>query len=82
MTEWDAGEHEGCGKDTERAVNVFKVEPIASTTSKPTNRLRWVPRSMMQAMDLKLQQAWEIVHYDGLRPTSIETEWRDVPVER
>ena len=56
-------------------------KPMASTTSKPTNRLRWVPRSIMQAAGLKLQQAWEIVHYNGAQPTSIETEWRDIPVE-
>lgn len=31
---------------------------------KPTPQLRWVPRSMMQAHDLKLQQAWETVTYD------------------
>lgn len=54
--------------------------PNAHTTSKPTCRLRWVSKSMLQAADLKLQQAWETVHYDGAQPTSIETEWRDVPV--
>jgi len=53
----------------------------AHTTLKPTYRLRWVPRSNMQAHDLKLQQAWEAVHYDAERPISIETEWRDIPVE-
>lgn len=53
-----------------------------STTSKPTMHLRWVPKSMMQAADLKLQQAWETVTYHGKRPTSISVEWRDVPIER
>jgi hypothetical protein len=52
-----------------------------STTAKPTMRLRWVPKSMMQAADLKLQQAWETVSYNGARPVSIEVEWRDVPIE-
>jgi len=61
-------------------VNTIK-QPIASTTAKPTMRLRWVPRSMKWASDLKLQQAWEITHYDGVRPTRLETEWRDIPVE-
>jgi len=58
------------------------LAPSVSTTAKPTNRLRWVPKSMMQAADLKLQQAWEIVHYEGARPTRIEVEWRDIPVEQ
>jgi hypothetical protein len=55
--------------------------PIASTTAKPTPRLRWTPKSKMQAHDLKLQQAWEIVHYDGHRPVRMEIEWRDIPIE-
>lgn len=50
------------------------------TTAKPTMRLRWVPRSIMQAADLKLQQAWETMHYNDAQPVKIETEWRDVPV--
>lgn len=54
----------------------------ASTTSKPTCHLRWVPRSMMQAADYKLQQAWETVHYDGARPIRLEVEWRDIPIEQ
>lgn len=54
----------------------------AHTTAKPTAQLRWVPRSMMQAHDLKLQQAWETVHYKGDRPVRIEIEWRDIPVEQ
>lgn len=58
------------------------TKPIASTTSKPTMRLRWVPKSMMQAADLKLQQAWGTVHYLGAQATKIETEWRDIPVEK
>ena len=61
---------------------VIGREPLASTTAKPSMRLRWVPKSMMQAMDLKLQQAWEITHYDGARPVRLEVEWRDVPIER
>jgi len=56
------------------------MDAAVHTTSKPTMRLRWVPRSMMQAHDLRLQQAWETVHYEGAQPTKIETEWRDVPV--
>jgi hypothetical protein len=59
-----------------------KTSPIASTTAKPTMQLRWIARSMLQAGDFKLQQAWEIVHYDGARPTRLETEWRDIPIER
>ena len=52
-----------------------------STTSKPTARLRWVSKSMMQAHELKLQQAWETVHFEGKQPVRIETEWRDIPTE-
>lgn len=53
-----------------------------NTTAKPTCRLRWVPKSMLQAADFKLQQAWETTHYEGTRPVRIETEWRDVPIEQ
>ncbi len=55
-------------------------DTLAHTTAKPTARLRWVPRSMMQAHDLKLQQAWETVYYDGAHPVKIETDWRDIPI--
>jgi hypothetical protein len=55
------------------------MEITAHTTAKPTVQLRWVPKSMMQAADLKLQQAWETVHYEGAKPVRIEVEWRDVP---
>ncbi|MET4184980.1 hypothetical protein ABIB94_007109 [Bradyrhizobium sp. JR7.2] len=54
----------------------------ACTTSKPTCRLRWVSKSMLQAADLKLQQAWETTYYEGSRPVRLETEWRDVPIEQ
>ena len=57
------------------------LECRVSTTAKPTMRLRWVSRSMMQAHDLKLQQAWETVYYDGAQPIKIETEWRDITIE-
>jgi hypothetical protein len=40
-----------------------------------------LPKSMMQAHDLKLQQAWETTTYHGDRPVSISVEWRDIPVE-
>jgi hypothetical protein len=55
---------------------------MTETTAKPTYRLRWVPKSMMQAHELKLQQAWETTHYEGAQPIRLETEWRDVPVEQ
>lgn len=51
------------------------------TTAKPTMRLRWAARSLMQAGDYVLQQAWEIIHYVDSRPVKIETEWRDIPHE-
>lgn len=61
----------------------IKSTGIASAfMSRPTVRLRWVPKSMMQAMDLKLQQAWEITHYENGKVARAEIEWRDVPVER
>jgi hypothetical protein len=45
-----------------------------------TGESRWVPLSMMQAHQHKLQQAWEITEYrdDGM-PVKRWTEWRDVP---
>jgi hypothetical protein len=43
-------------------------------------QLRWVPKSMLQASNYKLQQAWETVYYEGARPMRIETEWRDIPI--
>ena len=52
---------------------------IASTAAKPTYRLWSAPKSIMPG--LKLQQAWDTVHYDGERQW-IETEWRDMPIER
>lgn len=52
------------------------------TSSAPTMQLRWVPKSMLQATDLKLQQAWSITHFhkDG-KPWRHALEWRDVPTE-
>lgn len=47
----------------------------------PTMQLRWVPKSMMQAMDLKLQQAWTVTLHDkDGKPWKSSIEWRDVPV--
>lgn len=53
-----------------------------SEVSEATPRLRWVPRSIMQAGDFKLQQAHLIyvVDNDGRRMGS-RIEWRDVPTE-
>lgn len=53
-----------------------------SNISKPTCALRWVPRSAMQAHDLKLQQAFEVEVLDSTGSRwKRYTEWRDVPVE-
>jgi len=50
--------------------------------SEATAALRWVPKSMLQAMDFKLQQAHRIyvVDKDG-RHWGSRIEWRDVPIE-
>lgn len=46
-----------------------------------TSELRWVPKSMLQAADLKLQQLWRIraVDKEGYA-TGSRIEWRDVPI--
>lgn len=51
------------------------------TMQELAGQLRWVPKSMMQAADLKLQQAWCITTYRDCRPLTQTIEWRDVPIE-
>lgn len=49
----------------------------------PTNVLRWVPKSMMQASDLKLQQLYQQLVTDETGASWYESvEWRDVPIVR
>lgn len=55
------------------------LAPTISSSWEPTAQLRWVPLSSFQAHRLKLQQAWNVTHYEDSRPVKIETEWRDVP---
>lgn len=43
--------------------------------------VRLVPKSMLQAADYKLQQAWEIIQYRAGQPWKRREEWRDVPIE-
>lgn len=41
--------------------------------------LRWVPRSMLQAGDYKLQQRWAILGVTNGQVTTKSYQWRDVP---
>lgn len=46
--------------------------------TRPTGRIKWFPRSMMQAHNLELYQEYEVRRYDGGKPHSRSLEWRKV----
>jgi hypothetical protein len=60
---------------------------------KATNELRWVERNVstphpkytnitVEAVSRVLQQKWAQVHHQREPDAFIETEWRDVPLEK
>lgn len=46
-----------------------------TTMEQPTAMLRWLN------ITGRLQQRWEIRHYDGASLVQVDHEWRDVPTE-
>lgn len=55
------------------------IESDNSTMEQCGAAVRWVPRSMMQAGDMKLQQIWAITKYKRGVAVGVRMEWRDVP---
>ena len=51
------------------------------TSGRPTGRLRWLSPASTTCVPPKLQQEWELLHYEGWRAIDSSLEWRDVPYE-